>query len=240
MQKQGVGSVFAEAALAGISKEALQNLIQETHAQFIQELKSAGFNIVDGEEILKSDYAQGKSDDKSSIIGKMDGTVVFDKVGVMDPAGYDTKERNIFRPKDKNVFTTTKMIAGNFYQRLSTKENVNLMSIGYNIKFANFEGSKTITKNKLTTTAELTITPIITITNPAGSFAWISFKKPVEGNNNWSKGLAEKASRDGSYFGLSSSADYAINADETLYINEVRDIILNLQKNLAQHIKSQL
>jgi hypothetical protein len=240
MQKQGVGAVFAEAALAGITKEAMQALIEELHIAFLQDLKDAGLNIVDGDEILQSEYAMSRKDDKKAWIGKTDGEAIFDKVGGMDASAYDTKERLIFRPKDMNIFVSTATIAGNFYQKLATKETVNLLSIGYSIKFADFEGSKTVTKNKLTTTAGLTVTPLIMIANPAGLFCWVTYNKPAYGNNDWSNGLVELKSRDGSFWGLSSSADYAIEANEGKYIAELKDIVLNLQKNLAQHIKAEI
>jgi hypothetical protein len=239
-QKQGVGSVFSEAALAGVSKEALQKLIDEMYAEFVEELRKAGLNITDGTDLMKSEYIKSKAGDKKANIGKTDGVAIFEKVGDTDPHVYDTKERNIFRPNDKNIFITNAVPAGNFYQKLSTKENVNLISIGYYIKFANFEGSKTVSKNKLTTSAGLSIHPVIMIYNPGGLFSWITFTKGVGGNNNWSKGLVEKKSQDGSIFGLSSSADYSIHADEAKYIAELQSIISNLQKDLAAHIKSQL
>jgi hypothetical protein len=239
-QKQGVGSVFSEAALAGVSKEALQNLIDEMYVEFVEELKKAGLNITEGNDLMQTEYAASKASEKKVMIGKTDGVAIFEKVGGTDPHVYDTKERSIFRPKHKNIFITNAVPAGNFYQKLSTKENVNLISIGYYIKFADFEGAKTTSKNKLTTTAGLSIQPAIMVYNPAGLFSWITFTKAIGGNNDWSKGLVEKKSQDGSIFGLSSNADYAIHADEAKYIAELRSIISNLQKDLAQHIKSQL
>lgn len=240
MQKQGVGSVFAEAALAGVSQEALQSLVEELHAAFIEDLENAGLNVTAGDEVVQSEVAQSKLDNKNAMVGKTDGQPIYDKVTAMDQSGYDTKERWYFRPKDKNVYLTTATIPGNFYQKLSAKEQVNLLSIGYVIKFASFEGSKTVSKNRLTTTAGLSIQPVIMITNPQGLFSWITYNKPVYGNNDWSNGLVEQKSRDGSYWGLSSSADYAIEANEEKYIAEVKNIVLALQKNLAQHIKAEI
>lgn len=240
MQKQGVGSVFAEAALAGVSQQALQALVEELHVAFIQDLKNAGLNITTGDDVLQSDHAKSKMDDKKAMVGKTDGKPIYDKVTAMDISGYDTKERWLFRPDDMNIYMTTATIPGNFYQKLSTKEKVNLLSIGYVIKFATFEGSKTMSKNRLTTSAQLSITPVIMITNPAGLFSWITYKKPVVGGDEWSKGLDEQKSRDGSFWGLSSSADYAVEADEAKYIAEIKEIVLALQKNLAAHIQSEL
>lgn len=240
MQKQGVGSVFSEAALAGVSQEALQSLIDDLYKEFVAEMKSAGFNITDGEALVQSEHARSKADNKNAMVGKTDGTVIFDKLGPTDPNSYDIKEQNIFRPKGINVFMTTANIPGNFYQKLATKENVNLLSIGYYVRYAAFEGSKTVSKNRLETKASLSITPVIMITNPKGSFSWITFKKGVWGGNHWSKGLVKEGSFNGSLLGLASKGEYAIHADESLYIQELRDIVSNLQKDLVQHIKAQL
>jgi hypothetical protein len=240
MQKQGVGAVFSDASLAGVSAEALQSLIDDLHTQFIQELKNAGLNIVDGEALLQTDYVQSKKSDKKVMAGKTDGNVIYDKLGGTDANSYDIKEVNYFRPKDKNIFTTSATISGNFYGKLAAKEKVTLMSIGYIIRFASFEGSKTVSKNKLTTRAGLSVIPAIMIYNPSGSFSWIAFKQHIYGNNEWSNGLIEIDSRDGSYWGLSSKGKYAIEADEAKYIAELRSLISNMQKGIANHIKSEI
>lgn len=240
MQKQGVGNAFSEAALAGVSQEALQALINDLHKEFVAELKAAGLNVTDGDELIASDYAKSKAGGKNVIIGKTDGTVVFDKVGPTNPMAYDVKETNIFRPKDVNVFVNPGAIGGNFYGKLSIKENVNLISIAYQVRFATFEGSKTMTRNTIETKAGLSITPVITIINPKGAFSWIAFKKAVWGNNHWSKGLVTEGSFNGSLLGLASKGEYAIHADEAAYIQELRDIVSNLQKDLVAHIKAQL
>lgn len=238
LQKQGVNAVFSEVALGGVSSVAIQQLIDELHAQFVEELKGIGLNIIDGKALVEEAMADGKGDKKNQIVGMTDGQPVYDKVGIME--GSTIKEQNIFRPRDKYVYMTYGKVPGLFYQRVAKKENVNMISIGYTIGFANFDGSKTVSKNTLTTSAGLTITPVVAIVNPKGLFAWITFNKPVEGNNGWSKGLEETDSRDGDYWGLSSKGEYALGADQTAYINEVKSIVLNLQKDLAQIIKEEI
>ncbi|MEP1094050.1 MAG: hypothetical protein ABJG78_03010 [Cyclobacteriaceae bacterium] len=236
LQKQGVGSVFAEAALAGVSPDALQALISELYQGFVNELNSAGLSVTDGESLLQTKYVVGKKKDKKAIIGKTDGTYIYDKSG---PMGGSIKEQYLFRPKNVNVFTKPGVMGANFYQNLASKEAVNLISIEYTIMFANFEGSKSgLSKNSLSTSAGLVIMPKIKLINPKGSFSWIVFEKNIDGNNDWSKGLIEKGSNDGSAFGLSSNADYAIEADQVKYIAELKSIILNLQKGIAKEIQA--
>ncbi|PIQ48084.1 MAG: hypothetical protein COW03_11835 [Cytophagales bacterium CG12_big_fil_rev_8_21_14_0_65_40_12] len=239
MQKQGVGSVFSEAALAGVSADALQKLIDELHAEFVTELKAIGLNITDGQEVIDNSNASGKADRKNAMIGKTDGKVVYDKTNVLDNTP-DIKEQNIFRPRDKNVFLTTAKVPGNFYNNEAKKANVNMISIKYLVRFASFEGSKSMTKNKLTTTAGLSILPTISIINPKAAWGWIEFNKPIDGNNDWSKGLVETDSRDGSFWGLSSKGEYSIHADEAKYIEELRQIVLNAQKAIVAQIKANL
>ncbi len=239
MQKQGVGSVFAEASLAGVSADALQKLIDELHAQFLTELKAIGLNITDGQEVIDNSNASGKADRKNAMIGKTDGKVVYDKNNVLDNTP-DIKEQNIFRPRDKNVFLTTAKIPGNFYNNEAKKANVNMISIKYLVRFASFEGSKSMTKNRLTTTAGLSILPTISIINPKAAWGWIQFNKPIDGNNDWSQGLVETDSRDGSFWGLSSKGEYSIHADEAKYIEELRQIVLNAQKAIVAQIKANL
>lgn len=239
MQKQGVGSVFAEAALAGVSADALQKLIDELHTEFVTELKAIGLNITDGQEVIDNSNASGKADRKNAMIGKTDGKVVYDKTNVLDNTP-DIKEQNIFRPREKNVFLTTAKVPGNFYNNEAKKANVNMISIKYLVRFASFEGAKSMTKNKLTTTAGLSILPTISIINPKAAWGWIEFNKPIDGNNDWSKGLVETDSRDGSFWGLSSKGEYSIHADEAKYIEELRQIVLNAQKAIVAQIKSSL
>ena len=222
MQKQGVGSVFAEAALAGVSAEALQKLIEELHAQFIQELKGIGLTISDGQSVLDYGNESGKADRKNTWVGRTDGKVIFDKTSVLDNAP-DIKEQNIFRPNDMPIYMTTSIVGGNFYFNAAKKTNVNLISVSYMIRFASFDSKKNVL-----------------ITNPKGQWGSITFEKSIEGNNDWSKGLVETDSRDGSFWGLSSKGEYSIHADEAKYIEELRQIVLNAQKAIAAQIKANM
>ncbi|MFT6873656.1 MAG: hypothetical protein ACJAVN_002678 [Roseivirga sp.] len=239
MQQRGVGNVVAEAALAGVSAEALQKLIEELHAQFVEELKGIGLNITDGQSVIDEANESGKGDRKNAWIGKTDGAVIFDKTSVLDNAP-DIKEQNIFRPKDMPIYTTWARIPGNFYNNAAKKGNMNLISINYMIRFASFEGKKSMTRNSLTTEAGLSIQPTVLITNPKAAWGSITFEKPIEGNNDWSRGLVETDSSDGSFWGLSSKGEYSIHADETKYIEELRQIVLNAQKAIVAQIKAKL
>lgn len=238
IQKQGVTSVFAEAALAGVSPEALQALIEELYTHFVEDLKGIGLNVTNGDAVMQSKYVLSKADKKNVMIGKTDGQYIYDKSPAIDMSGSDIKEQYIFRPANNNVFATFK-IPGTFYQNLAAKEKINLISIGYIVRFAQFDGKNSgLSKNSLTTTAGLMITPVISLVNPKGSFAWITYDKNIYGNNDWSNGLIKTGSRDGSALGLSSSADYAIDANQEKYLNELKQMIIYLQKDIANQLKA--
>jgi len=239
MQKQGVGSVFAEDALAGVSAEALQKLIEESYAQFIVELKGIGWTISDGQSAIDYGIESGKADKKKAWIGKTDGQVIYVKSGILNN-GPGIKEQNIFRPKDMPIYSTSAEIYGNFYNAAAKNANVNMVNINYVIGFASFDGKKSMTRNSLTTEADLTIQPTLVIANPKGAWGGVTFGKPIEGNNDWSKGLVETDSRDGSFWGLSSRGEYSIHADEAKYIEELRQILLNAQKAIVAEIKANM
>jgi hypothetical protein len=239
MQQRGVGNVVAEASLAGVSAEALQKLIDELHAQFVEELKGIGLTITDGQAVIDEANESGKSDKKNAWIGKTDGAVIFDKTSVLDNAP-DIKEQNFFRPKDMPIYMTSARIPGNFYNNAAKKGNMNLISINYVIRFASFDSKKKSNSNSLTTSAGLSIQPTVLITNPKAAWGSITFEKPIEGNNDWSKGLIETDSSDGSFWGLSSKGEYSIHADEAKYIEELRQIVLNAQKAIVAQIKAKL
>jgi hypothetical protein len=239
LQKQDVGSVFAEASLGGVSKEAIQEMVDELYVEFVEELKAIGLTITDGDELINSEFAQDKNDKDKNLIGKTGNEPLFDKVSVME--GSDIKEQMIFRPEDKNIYATSKTVYGNFYMKPSMKLGINMISIGYVVRFAAFDDKKKgLSKNTLTTTAALSIQPVIMIYNSKGAASWISVEKQIWGNNDWSEGLVETASRDGSYMGLSSSAEYAIGAMEDKYIAELKSILSNLQKDIVGVLKENL
>ncbi len=239
MQKQGVGNVLSEAALAGVSAEALQKLIDELHAEFVADLKAIGLNITDGQEVIDEAMSSGKADRNNALIAKTDGTPVYVKTGLLDNTP-DIKEQNVFRPNNKNVYVTTARIPGNFYNNAAKKSDVNMLSINYLVRFASFESTKKSNSNTLTTTAGLSIQPTISMINPKAAWGWIVFEKPVEGDNDWSKGLVEDDSTDGSFWGLSSKGEYSIYADEDKYIEQLRTVVLNMQKAIVSQIKANL
>jgi hypothetical protein len=238
LQKQGVASVFSEVELEGISPQAIQKVVDELYLEFVSELKNIGLNITEGDDLLNSEQAQSKKEDKNSIVGKAGKEPVFDD---MRMTGLDIREQYVFRPAEKNVYTTWKKIPANFYQKVSTQQNTNMISIGYTVRFASFDGDQVgLSKNRLTTSAAISITPSVLIVNTKGAFSWVTFGEAIWGNNGWSEELVETKSRNGSYFGLSSKGEYAISANEEQYLAELKSIVSNLQKSIASLLKESI
>ncbi|HEY9115917.1 MAG TPA: hypothetical protein VIN10_14555, partial [Bacteroidales bacterium] len=74
-----------------------------------------------------------------------------------------------------------------------------------------------------------------------GAWAYVSIGKgAIQGNNHWGKEMVEKSSKDGSFWGLSSSADYALEADEALYIAELKALISSLQSAMVDAMKEEM
>lgn len=233
-------SLFSGAALGGVSEAAIQHLTNELYADLVSKLKAVGLKITEGEEVVNSDYANKKRDDKSTFIGKKEGPE-YEKLNSLDD--YSVRERMTFWPENTNIAYNTSLIkSGLFNQKLSKSTNTNFISVVYDVRFAQFDDAKGYKgKLYLTTKPGLYVSVTFNIMNPKGAWGSVSIGKgAIQGNNNWSKGLVEKSSKDGSFWGLSSSADYALDADETVYIAELKALITSLQSAMVDAIKEKM
>ncbi|GAB2487933.1 hypothetical protein [Algoriphagus taiwanensis] len=235
-------SVFSDVTLLGISPEGMQKLVEELYIHMVGELDKIGFKLVDGDALLQTKAAQDQiaKGKNNFMIGQTGDEPIFDKQSAFDIGVYGVKERLYFRPAGKNVYVFTGNIPGTFYGKVAAAEKTNMISVGYNITFANFKGSSTISSNKLKTQAGLEVTPVIQLVNPDGLFTWITFGQSYEGKNDWSEGLIETDKNDGSYWGISSNAAYSLVADEAKYLDELRKIIMAMQVDIAAAIKAEM
>jgi hypothetical protein len=233
-------SLFSGASLGGVSAEAIQKLSDELYADFYSKLEKAGLTMTAGDEVVGSDYAQDKKDDKQTFVGKTDGEPIVDKLNGMQ--SYNTREKMYVRPEGINMAYNYNLVkSGLFNQNLSKKTKTNLIQLSYIIGFASFDGDKGYKgKLYLTTKPGLTISPSLNIINPKGAWGSVYFEDAISANNNWSKGIEEIKSKDGSWLGLSSSADYALNADEDLYIAELKAAIMALQTAMVNALAEEL
>ena len=238
LQKQGTGAVFAEAALGGVSKEEFQQMVEECHQHFKDQLNDIGFQLTDGKAVVNSKFAQKKKGKKKTLIGKTTDEPIFQKISFMQ--GSDIKEILHFRPRDQYVVAVWKNVSTIPF-RLSKKEDVNTISINYKVRFANFEGiKKGLSENTLKTKAGLSIIPTIVINNPKGKKSIVYAKKRIYGGNSWAKGLVKTSERDGDWLGLSSSADYALAADSEAFIQELKNIIMAFQNDLINGMQQEM
>jgi hypothetical protein len=236
------GTVHSEVFFGGIPKDPFQKMVDELHLQFETEIAGAGLNVVNGDELLKSDWAVKKSGDKDSWIGKTGTEPINVKGKTMDGGVipgfgvWGVREAVYFRPVDKNVYMTNKKVYGTFYQNLSVQNDVSLIAVFYNITFASFDGGRGYSSSKLETKPNLTIQPTVVIDGVTITFGDL----PIWGNNDWSLGITETDLDKLEYFGLATSAEYAIKADPDKYISEVKAIISNFQTDLIQALKEEL
>jgi len=234
-------SLFSGAALGGVSEDAIQKLTDELYADLVSKLEAAGLKITEGDEVVNSEYALKKSDTKSTFVGKKDGKAEYEKLNSLDD--YSVREQMIFWPENTNfAYNTSLTKSGLFTQNLSKNTNTNVISVVYDVRFAQFDDDKGYKgKLYLTTKPGLYVAVSFSFMNPKGAWGSVTIGKgAIQGNNNWSKGVVEKSSKDGSFWGLSSSADYALDADEAQYIAELKALITNLQSAMVDAMKEEM
>ncbi|RLD26794.1 MAG: hypothetical protein DRI54_02185 [Bacteroidetes bacterium] len=240
--------VHSEVSLGGIETEAFQQMVNELYNSLLQELTDAGLQLTDGKDLVNSEVAQKKKakNDKDDIIGSTgDDPTIAGKVSA-NPNNWQiylvpfAKRDIVFMPSNVIAYQTRDYIkAGNFYQKLSTKEEANLIIMNFNLTFASFEGSKGYKDIKLATKSDLTVSVKITLVTPNGAFNKVYYSKlPIWAGSDWSEGIEKVSENNGEFWGLSSSADYQITANSDQYISEVKAIIENLQKDIVKGIKS--
>ncbi|MBU2651347.1 MAG: hypothetical protein KKA81_10460 [Bacteroidetes bacterium] len=244
-------AVYSEVSLGGLTNESYLQMTNELYEEFVKELTAAGLQITDGTDVLASEFVQEKmSKDKGSdFIGSTGDQPYYEgKKKITDGAipGYTAwaVTRDItFRPANKNIYYTSNIIkSGNFYQKLSTREDVNLLDVNYFVAFASFEGSRGYKDIKLSTQPVMSVGVQIKLITPNGSGNWITYSKGIWGNADWSEGIVKgKDNKNASEaLGLARSAEYDIAANPEKYVEELKAIIINLQKDIVKGIREEL
>jgi hypothetical protein len=251
-EKSATKAVYSEVSLAGLENAAYQQMVDELYRQLLAELEAAGLQITNGDDVLNSGYAQerlakGKKDEhikKTGANPAYEGKMKITE-GAMPGYGAWAVTRDItFPPGNANIYYTDDIIkAGNFYQKLATKENFNLLSIQFFVSFASFDGGRGYKDISLATNPVLAISATVKLITPNGAANTIFFKDfPVWAGSEWSEGIEKGKDNKNSAeaFGLARSAEYEIRANSDRYLNEVKDIISNLQKDIVEGIKTSL
>ncbi len=249
LQSGNMKSVFAEAELGGINREDYQQMVDKLYQSLVKELKTVGLNITNGDEIIASAYAQkqlAKGDDKI-FIGSTGANPSYEgKRKIKDGTilGYPTGTiiRDLsFPATNTNIYATSKLVYGNFYQKLVESEACNLLFVNFKITFAYFDGGKGYKSVKLDTKPAIAVKATIGLINAKGG-GQIAYKDDVWGSDTWVKEMGKTKDNQGAadFFGLARSADYAIIANSDAYLNELSSIISNLQKDIVAGLKESL
>lgn len=233
--KGGGPSVFSEAALQGIDEAKYQQMVNELYNHLQSELSAAGLNMADGKALIASETAQKQHDGKKNFATVYPGGAREDRI--LNGAG---NRQAIFRPQVP-LYYTDREIPGTYYMKLASKENVNVVTATYTINFAGFDADRGFNSKSLSTFPLLGVYVMLQFTNPKGAYAVLYYKDGlIYSDKDWSTGVQEEASSNGSMWGLSSSADYAIVAKEEEFITELSGMIKAIQKDMIDALKESL
>jgi hypothetical protein len=242
--------VFAEIKIAGLDQETYQDLTDEMYNEFIKELTDAGINIVNGDELFKTKNAQKKLSNvkKGEVMGNTGDNPAYEvKKKIQDGSipGYGAwaVTRGLsFPPRNTNILYTDNVVkAGPFFMNLAKKGKTNIIHIDFYISFASFDGARGYKDISIKADPVIAVSMMVRFYGANGSMDFIEYKKlPVWGSNDWSLGVEKTKENDGSAFGLSSSADFQVTADPGKYMEETKNIIKNLQKDVVNGIKEEL
>lgn len=156
---------------------------------------------------------------------------------VLNGAG---NKQAIFRPQVPLYFTN-KDIPGTYFMKLAGKENVNVITATYTINFAGFESDRGYKSKSLSTFPLLGVHVILSVITPKGAYAAMYYNKGmIYTEADWSTGIQEEKSRDGGFWGISSSADYVITAKEDAYVAELSGMIKAIQSDMVDALKANL
>lgn len=251
-QRGATKSVFSEVSLGGLSNEQYQQMVDDLYNKFIEELNNSGLQITEGEDVLKTEYVKGKleKDRKDEYIGSTGDNPAYDgkkkiQEGAMPGYGAWAVTRDVsFPPRNKNIYLTSNIIkSGNFYGKLSNKENYNLLIVNFYVSFASFDGGRGYKDIKLATKPVMAVSVKINLVTPNGAYNKLYYKDlPLWAGASWSEGIVKtKDNKSTSEFlGLARSADYSITANSEKYITELKEIIDGFQKDIAKNIKENL
>jgi len=249
-ERTATKSVFSEVTLSGLETDAYQEMVNQMYKSMITELEKAGLQITNGDDVIQSDYAQKRieKDSNNEAIGNIESNTVTEgkkKVteGMMPgyPAIAVTSDVSV-RPENKIVYQTSSILkAGNFYQKLATKEDFNLLNIHFFVSFANFDGGRGYKDVKLETEPVMAVDVQITLITPKGG-SQIYYKKDAWGTGNWSKGIGKVKDNESTadWLGLARSADFVIDANQEEFLNELKQILNAYQRDIAAGIKEEL
>lgn len=251
LQSGNQKSVFAEASLEGVDREAYQKMSNELYKELLDGLLGTDLIITDGEDVLDTKSAQKRmgKNDKKIIIGNSGENPSHERkkdlttnsiIGYAPGAGATLRDIS-FPPSNKNSYLITKTVYGNFYNDIVLKEKYNLMFVNYYVSFAAFDGGNGYKKAVLETKPVIAVKVNLGLMTVGGKVEW-SYEKEIWAGDDWVKEMGKVKDNQGTaeFWGLARSADYAVVADSDKYLAEVGSIISNLQKDMVKNLKTEL
>jgi hypothetical protein len=251
-EKTATDAVYSEVSLGGLNDDDYQQMVNELYLEFMQLLEDAGLQTTDGEDVLatafvKEKLAKEKNDEYIGSTGKKPAYEGKKKIseGAMPGYGAWAVTRDVsFPPVDKNIYLTSNIIkSGNFYMKLATKEGYNLLMINFYVSFASFDGGRGYKDIKLATQPVMAVSASVGLITSNGGGGSITYDKlPVWGSADWSEGIEKGKDNESTaeWLGLARSAEFEITANSQKYLEELKDIISNLQKDIVKGIKENL
>lgn len=251
-EKSATKAIFSEVSLGGVSNESYQEMVDELYQVFVDELNAAGLQVTEGEEVVASDFVKDKvsNNKKDENIGSVGENTMYEgkkKITEGSMPGYRVWAVHndvSFIPRNKIIYSTSNLIkSGNFYGKLASKENVNLLSVAYQVTFASFDGGRGYKDIKLSTNPVVAVSVSVSLITPNGAFNKIFYDKlPAWGSADWSEGIEKSKDNKSTaeFLGLARSAEYEVTADSQKYLGEVKAIIGNLQKDIVKNIAASL
>jgi ACT domain-containing protein len=244
-------SIYSTVGLVGVSKEAYQQMVNNLHNQFVEELKAIGLDITNGDDVLNLPYvkkqiAKGK---KSTIAGNTGNTMGYQgkkKINSDRIIGYPNgtaavKNDYSFVPQNVNRCINTNMIkSGIFYQKI-TDQGFNFLNVRYYVNFVSFNGSRGYKDIKIASVPVISVNVEVDYNGPKGAWQVFNYKKDIYSTNeSWVKGMrkVKDNSADANFFGLASSFGYEVEADSEAYLAELESILTNLQKDIVKNLKT--
>jgi hypothetical protein len=250
LQSGNPKTIYSTVGLVGVSKEAYQQMVNNLHNQFLEELKAIGLDITNGDDVLNLPYVKKQiaKDKKNTIAentGNMMGYEGKKKVDSDRIPGYPNGSAAVrndytFVPQNVNRCINTNMMkSGNFYQKI-TDQGFNFFNVRYYVNFVSFNGSRGYKDIKIASVPVISVNVVVDYKGPKGAWQVFNYKKDIYSTNeSWIKDMrkVKDNSSTANFLGLASSFGYEVDADSKAYLAELESILTNLQKDIVKNLK---
>ncbi len=250
-EKSSGEAIYSEVGIKGVDIASFQKIVDKLHGDFVEKLEGVGVNLMEGEAFVNTKTAKKYIEKEKDyyLIGNIGNATVEEgkyKIENGSILGYPmglVRNDVKFQPTNKTIYTCSHLFkSGLFYQNMFSKEKINLITVSYNVTYANFDGGRGYKKITLETKPMLAVNAKVTIMPAKGKAIYITYEKPIIGSTDWSLGLDEVRDNESSavLFGLARSAGYVLSVDSKKYLDEVTEIINALQNDVIAALKEEM